>query len=487
MPKTISPVLHFHFFALVGVLLLAILPALPSHSLAQDAVSACGDGACSEEETCSTCFQDCGLCTPFTATKQEPGICGNVVCTVDEDCGSCPGDCGKCPEIEDVRQSARRLQILLARRENSTLEKRFSEEERKKIQELESAEKLDFWTRGRVTSVLRALQRAIKEETEALANNVFALLQSAVLRERWPILNLNKIAQALVEQNVQELLVLFPPSTEDLRALSQELEQIVEAFDEEVPLQSSPSGGFFGKVFAAEEPQGLDPKERFQKAVSLLQRMTEQGRDPRTVLPLLEERLAYLIARKDIIGVERSLRQVGEGARSDSLQELLALLEMMHVIQNEAKFQTLDASFAQAVRNVRSGAGRLHASLSVSGRSPQAEAAAVLRREGEQGIIDALAEEDLRVQKQTLSLLLQRERFKIENLLGGLEEEPKGTFSERLQITEQKLDDAATSTDLRGALEEWNGIARDMQDALRAEKGLFLRLIYLLQDFFGRS
>ena len=47
----------------------------------------CGDGECSDKETCETCAADCGECVP----------CGDGECTQgDEDCSSCPDDCGPC-------------------------------------------------------------------------------------------------------------------------------------------------------------------------------------------------------------------------------------------------------------------------------------------------------------------------------------------------------------------------------------------------------
>jgi hypothetical protein len=49
----------------------------------------CGDWTCSPSygESCSTCPEDCGACSP---------TCGNGVCDGDELCSSCPEDCGQC-------------------------------------------------------------------------------------------------------------------------------------------------------------------------------------------------------------------------------------------------------------------------------------------------------------------------------------------------------------------------------------------------------
>ncbi|MEO7330433.1 MAG: hypothetical protein ABI193_17795, partial [Minicystis sp.] len=47
---------------------------------------ACGDGTCTNGETCTNCAADCGLCQG----------CGDSACNNGETCGSCPGDCGVC-------------------------------------------------------------------------------------------------------------------------------------------------------------------------------------------------------------------------------------------------------------------------------------------------------------------------------------------------------------------------------------------------------
>ena len=47
----------------------------------------CGDGHCSQDETCISCPADCGSCA----------VCGNGVCNDGETCNNCPEDCGSCP------------------------------------------------------------------------------------------------------------------------------------------------------------------------------------------------------------------------------------------------------------------------------------------------------------------------------------------------------------------------------------------------------
>lgn len=48
----------------------------------------CGDGRCSDSETCETCDQDCGGC--------EGPHCGDGTCAGKETCSTCAQDCGEC-------------------------------------------------------------------------------------------------------------------------------------------------------------------------------------------------------------------------------------------------------------------------------------------------------------------------------------------------------------------------------------------------------
>ncbi|MCX6750789.1 MAG: DUF4215 domain-containing protein [Candidatus Pacearchaeota archaeon] len=49
----------------------------------------CGDNTCNDNETCSTCPCDCGACAP---------TCGDGQCNGAETCSTCSQDCGTCPE-----------------------------------------------------------------------------------------------------------------------------------------------------------------------------------------------------------------------------------------------------------------------------------------------------------------------------------------------------------------------------------------------------
>lgn len=57
--------------------------------------ASCGDGICdvSGGETCTSCAQDCGMCSVGTGSV---GGCGNGVCDSSENCLTCAADCGAC-------------------------------------------------------------------------------------------------------------------------------------------------------------------------------------------------------------------------------------------------------------------------------------------------------------------------------------------------------------------------------------------------------
>jgi hypothetical protein len=48
----------------------------------------CGDGRCSDDESCKTCDKDCGACTG--------AYCGDKACAGKETCETCAKDCGQC-------------------------------------------------------------------------------------------------------------------------------------------------------------------------------------------------------------------------------------------------------------------------------------------------------------------------------------------------------------------------------------------------------
>ncbi len=57
--------------------------------------SICGDGACGELESCSTCDSDCGSC------PSQP-FCGDEACNDLESCSTCSSDCGNCLSINNI-------------------------------------------------------------------------------------------------------------------------------------------------------------------------------------------------------------------------------------------------------------------------------------------------------------------------------------------------------------------------------------------------
>jgi len=65
------------------------LPPLPPSAY-------CGDNICNNNETCSTCSNDCGSC-PLPPPPPLSAYCGDGICNNGELCSSCPVDCGSCP------------------------------------------------------------------------------------------------------------------------------------------------------------------------------------------------------------------------------------------------------------------------------------------------------------------------------------------------------------------------------------------------------
>lgn len=478
-------------FLLVTVLTGVTITSAVSHAESLP-VALCGNNMCEEGENCASCFVDCGLCTSFEATPQEL-VCGNNICSANEDCMSCPDDCLPCLDAEAVRRIADRLHVYLAAPENSTLGSRFTQKDLERIERLRSATKLDFWTRSRVGNMLRALERAIEEETEDLSENFFALLQSKTLQERWPLLNTEKMTQALERRNLEELLILLPPSEKDLWTLSQELQKIAETFEEGSSLPISPSGSFIPKVSAAERITGLDPKERFETAVTLLTQVEEEAAEPLDALPSLQANLQYLLdhgesfhATTDLpfSAVSEKLSLVLELAGSTSFASLSDLMQSMRQLRRDAAFETAESSYREATHSLRSGVQQLEASV-LSDKAVPSEAAEVLEAEGRSDVVEALSQDDLQRKKDPLLLLVREEREEIQALLENIEEHKRVAISDRLQFAEQALQDASSETMLRTALTAFNEGVQDAELIARAEAGVGLRFIYRMQDFLG--
>jgi hypothetical protein len=53
----------------------------------------CGNNVCDSNESCSTCLNDCGVCTIAPPTQ----FCGDKKCDSNESCSNCPADCNACP------------------------------------------------------------------------------------------------------------------------------------------------------------------------------------------------------------------------------------------------------------------------------------------------------------------------------------------------------------------------------------------------------
>lgn len=78
----------------------------------------CGDGVCNGGEWCGSCSQDCGSCygngvcdksvgeTCSTAPNDCGSCCGNGACDNGETCSSCSKDCGSCPVLTCSGQTA---------------------------------------------------------------------------------------------------------------------------------------------------------------------------------------------------------------------------------------------------------------------------------------------------------------------------------------------------------------------------------------------
>ena len=464
----------------------------------------CGDNRCSGGENCSSCSLDCGICSPDAFA----GGCGNNVCTINENCESCMEDCGICVSltegllinvrlsVQEVRDRALQLKNLLDDPANKTLKQYLSQRDLKNLQKLMDAKQLDFWTRSSVTRTVRKLSKAMEKQSQALSGDVVRLLTSDILKELSVSLDINALKKAAEAKNLEQVIRLLPKSKRSLPVLSKELETFTAEFGEEQPsLLRSLWEQTLGKVLAAEEEKGIDPTERFHTSVSLLHRMREQAKNPDAALPPLEERLEYLMNRKDALGgvvhlpsdeVEDKLEEVEKGVKSTSSHKLLSLIGIVRYIRSTANFVALEESFTQATSVMRGSFGRV-TSLFTFDVSPTAEAADMLQSAGEETLLQALTGGDVSLQKDALSAFLMSQRQDLEPLLVTLDEAERTALTGELTALEEKVADAETPTDLRVILNDFRATAENIEAKARAQKNFVVRFLYRVQDFFNRT
>ena len=244
-------------------------------------------------------------------------------------------------------------------------------------------------------------------------------------------------------------------------------------------------------AYARSDDGTMTTKERFIDAINLLKKMRAQARDPNAALPSLEERLEYLqnrhyalagIVHIDSVELKEKLSDVEDGVRKPSRKSLIKFAGVMQFIRSSANFEKIENTFTSAVRNLRTGFGRMKGIFARGVTlSPRAEAASILEDGGLHDLAEKLKGENLEEQKQ----VLLSDLFSTLPLLGELDVAERQSVEARAQKIRDELKVAQTIGDVHIAVFEWSVLIQDIQGIARSKKNFLNRFGYRIRDFFG--
>ena len=470
----------------------------------------CGDHVCSNngQESCATCPSDCGLCV-----ETEAPVCGDLVC---EESENCLADCAPFMEEEIIQELFR--DPVPATIDIDTIEHAPTESIEETLASLSRIVKEDQRFQERLAQKgtaeitaslmgednLRQIARYISQITEALReeaadvrrtvlHDLFLSPSVAQLMRTLP--QKEEIVRKAKEGNLIAVYELLPEPREsvELRLLEVEeydtllREQYSDAFDALHTFRVLPV------AFADEHVRGsADAKDGFMDSAFLRKRMESLGIDPRTGLPSLEQDIENLSKRKNtlagIIGivesdVEENIDDAKENLQEPSTRSLINIMGIFSYIRTTANFDALEETYGNAVARMNTGFQKVQSLFVWNDISPRAEASELLGEE----ITDALASADLHEKKSAVISLMQSQEYVVHELLNTLPEENREAHVRNLSKTEEEVNLARNVEDLERAIGSYSNTLTVLESEARLQHGFMKRIIFEMQDFFGRS
>lgn len=515
------------------------------------AVKECGDGLCALNggESFEQCPKDCPRLNKGGAAVSA---CGDAVCSLEEDCAECPKDCGSCSYsfqsrvrvalrrafrfaqrflqeqgaflAQNVRlflrdalgsfEEQRRLlgeralerseasqQLVQFLAQHEDVQRRLNTLDTQIIRTMSDPKKASVFTAIPaivVRAELRRVARADHEELVRLTQAVLSQAQEPGLLQDLP--HADAVRKAAQEGDLATIAAFLPaPTKEDVAGIVRELQTLRGFFvEEEGSAHRSSPGAFLPARALAQEIAGKEPvdaKDAFRESVELTQKLRAIAEDPAQGLPPLEERLAYLQKRGDVLAgiinlptqkVKDQLQNVQDGLPAQSTHSLLNLVGLFRYLRNTPNFAAAEISLASSVERMQSGIARLRSSLFGQRMVPQAEAVSLLEQEWGKSTLATFQEGgDLTARKEILQQFVGRERANLDPLLQRLSPDEREKFETQFAETQSKIASAENPTAVRNAMEEWERQMTQLQKEARMQRTIFLRFIYVLQDFFG--
>jgi vacuolar-type H+-ATPase subunit I/STV1 len=321
----------------------------------------------------------------------------------------------------------------------------------------------------------------------------------AVLSILYTFPNRDRLIDAARKGDLKEVFTLLPDSEKSIEEITTDYSDIRQdalSVDENDFMKPQAAVGLFRTLAYAEETEEpTDERDQFLESVLLLQKMRSKARDPNTELPSLEERLDYLIQRKDAIagivniGTDElgdDLKEVRDGSRTSDTKKLIKFRGIVRFIGASANFRELEHSYAYAVNKMRTGFDRVR-SLFARGISPRAKAESILKEIASNENVSVLTGQNFEDQKATVKKLIKHQETSLIALIHSIHENERDIYRKKLMLWQNKLNNAQTAQELRFAVQDLSILAKNMQSAARSRKNFLLRLGYSFQDFLGKN
>ena len=456
----------------------------------------CGNESCDSNETCDTCTRDCGFCPP----NRPP--CGDNICDGPTDCSS---DCqSQAPDsLPKPLRDALPPQIyeqVIEKAPVESVNRAFTELTETIANDARFQKRLDeagiIPGDDRIPSVKLISDVVIKlreegQEFRSISKDVLEDQSIEILFRNFP--GRDELLTAARDGNLSAMLDYLPEPTMDPSVSLAEVEEYRHLLKINYPdLFVNHGSLLLPKAVADEAPLPMDAKEGLVESVFLRKRMEALGIDPKTGLALLDQDIEKLMSRKKtlagIIGImdedlEKELGNAEGAIEQPTTRSLISVKGIFLYLRTTANFETLEKTYRGAVADMRTGVAKFQSLFSFHPLSPSVEAAELVGDE----LAASLQSPDLEEKKNGALKLFDLQNPLIESMLQEMPENERTIHVDSFARVRQEATAAKASAELEQAITLFSDALTTLESDARSERSIFRRLIYFLQDFFGRS
>ncbi|HLC75801.1 MAG TPA: hypothetical protein VJB82_01625 [Candidatus Peribacterales bacterium] len=348
-----------------------------------------------------------------------------------------------------------------------------------------------------ITRYIRELMDALREEAitmrQIVLNDVF--LSPSVSRLMRKLPQREELIKEAEKGNLVAVQALLPEPSQTLEKRLREVGQYDRLLRQEFPdlFVQKQSLIFPPSAYADETNEDpADAKEGFVDSVFLRKRMEALGIDPRTGLPSLEQDIENLSSRKNtlagIIGIVESdvgdsLDEAKQGVEEPSTKSLINIMGIFAYIRSTANFDNLEQTYNAAFSRMNTGFGKIQSLFAWGEISPRAEAAGILGAD----MTAALSSPDLEAKTKAVHTLMDSQEYAVQELLQQLPDEERETYTQNFSRVSDEVDLARNADDLERVIDSYSSALMMLESDARSQQGIMKRMVYGIQDFFGRS